>query len=468
MNFDIEKLKRKLLIKYPGFATVIANMKFIPSYSCISNGNPTAGTDGSNFIYHPDYIKSISLEEQLFVSAHEVSHIALNHIKRSEGKDPELWNIATDAVINDQLKKDGLIIPKGSVEIEGASKYDAETLYNKLLEEKNKKENQNNSSDNQQNDSNNNFSNEQSNTLQNNSNNNQNTSNNENSSSNSSDNNFNEENNTNSNNNNYSDAGHDTHRMWEEAIKKSKEENSAKESELEKVQKENTELGEKKVFEQNKEQRKENLKKLREALASQSLGYGTGTNSNYIKIEDIGNGSLINWQTILKNTVNSKIDWSYKNATIEDGVVTPHLEDLSHPETEILLDTSGSVSSELLRNFLRECKGILNTSHIKVGCFDTRFYGFTEIKRESDIDNMQFQGGGGTNFNSAVNAFTKRVDNKIIFTDGLAPMPDMVIDAIWIVYGDEKINPKGGKVIYISEEQLDRLCLLTENKGKTL
>lgn len=456
MNFDIEKLKRKLLIKYPGFATVIANMKFIPSYSCISNGNPTAGTDGSNFIYHPDYIKSISLEEQLFVSAHEVSHIALNHIKRSEGKDPELWNIATDGVINDQLKKDGLIIPKGSVEIEGASKYDAETLYNKLLEEKKKKENQSNSSDNQQNNSNDNSTNEQ-----------RNTSNNENSSSNSSDNNSNEENNTGSNSN-YSDAGHDTHRMWEEAIKKSKEENSAKESELEKVQKKNTELGEKKVFEQNKEQRKENLRKLRETLASQSLGYGIETNSDYIRIEDIGNGSLINWQTILRNTVNAKIDWSYKNATIEDGVVTPHLEDLSHPETEILLDTSGSVSSELLRNFLRECKGILNTSHIKVGCFDTRFFGFTEIKRESDIDNMQFQGGGGTNFNSAVNAFTKRVDNKIIFTDGYAPMPDIAIDAIWIVYGDEKINPKGGKVIYISEEQLDKLYLLTENKRKTL
>ena len=48
-------------------------------------------------------------------------------------------------------------------------------------------------------------------------------------------------------------------------------------------------------------------------------------------------------------------------------------------------------------------------------------------------------------------------DDKIIFTDGEASMPDMPIDAIWIVFGNEKINPKGGRVINITGEQLDRL-----------
>lgn len=432
MNFDIEKLKTKLLIKYPGFATVIANMNFIPSYGCMSNGMPTAATDGENFVYHPDFMNSLSLEQQLFVAAHEVSHIALNHIKRSEGKDSKIWNKATDAVINDQLKKDGLQLVEGGFYIEGASNYDAETLYNKLLEEKNK----NNSSNNQRNNSNNNSSN-----------------NNQNSSNNNGDNNSNE----------YCDVGHDTHKMWEDAVKKSKEKNSSEGTQVEKEQKENTELGEKKVFEKNREVRKENLKKLRENLVKQSSGYGDNTTSTYIQLGDIGKGSaLIKWQTLLRNTVNSKIDWSYKNATIEDGVVTSHLEDLSVPETEILLDTSGSVNDELLRNFLRECKGILNTSHIKVGCFDTRFYGFTEIKRESDIDNMGFQGRGGTNFNAAISAFTKRVDNKIIFTDGEAPMPEEAMDVIWIVYGNKKINPKGGKVIYIDKEQLNSLKYIND------
>ena len=143
---------------------------------------------------------------------------------------------------------------------------------------------------------------------------------------------------------------------------------------------------------------------------------------------------------------------------------------MPRPETEIVLDTSGSIDETLLRNFLRECKNILQTSKVKVGCFDTQFYGFTEIKDVSDIDNLEFYGGGGTNFDAAVNAFTRRVENKIIFTDGDADMPSTPIDAIWIVFGGIKINPVGGKAIHIDDEQLDRLYsyeMNKESKGKT-
>ena len=111
----------------------------------------------------------------------------------------------------------------------------------------------------------------------------------------------------------------------------------------------------------------------------------------------------------------------------------------------------------LLKNFLRECKNILQHTKLKVGCFDTKFYGFHDIRTEEDIENMKFVGGGGTNFNAAVNAFSRQVENKIIFTDGCADMPDMTINAIWIVFGDKKIDPKGGRVINITKEQLDRL-----------
>ena len=82
------------------------------------------------------------------------------------------------------------------------------------------------------------------------------------------------------------------------------------------------------------------------------------------------------------------------------------------------------------------------------------FYGFQEIRDIKDIDNLKFIGNGGTNFDVAVEAFTKRVDNKIIFTDGYSNMPSKYLDAIWIVYGVKKINPKGGKVIYINKNEL--------------
>lgn len=111
------------------------------------------------------------------------------------------------------------------------------------------------------------------------------------------------------------------------------------------------------------------------------------------------------------------------------------------------------------RYILRECKNILQYNKLKVGCFDTEFYGFHEIRTEKEIENMKFEGNGGTDFDVAVGAFSRRVENKIIFTDGDDPMPEMPLDAIWLVFGNEKINPKGGKVIYITQEQLDRLYL---------
>lgn len=314
------------------------------------------------------------------------------------------------------------------------------------------------------------------------------------------------------------DVGHDTHGMWKDAIKKEKEQEkqqeetsndqekesqnkSKKPSFLDKLLKRNklqeqtkssnetlekeqkdlenqrkneqqikkmAELGEKEIFKQNKIERKKQLEEQKEALAKQSVSWGNTTNSEIRKITDIGIAEpLIDWRLLLKEAVSYNIDWSYQNASIEDGVVTPHLEDFPTPETEILLDTSGSIDETLLRNFLKECKNILQSSRVKVGCFDTRFYGFQEIKAIHDIDNLNLIGGGETDFNVAVSSFTKRVENKIIFTDGDAPMPNETMDVIWIVFGGKQIQPRGGKVIQISEEQLRRLqCLNEDTIGK--
>ena len=622
MNYDIKSIKNKMLVKYPFFGSVIANVKYEEDKSL-----GTAGTNGQIIYYNPDYLNSLSKEEQTFVFAHEVCHIAFNHILRSEGKDINLWNIATDGVTNQFLKRDGLKMPKGGVDIADAINYDAEQLYEKLLQEKqqnqenqqNSQEHQNqqnnsNSNNNQKNDntqngknaqqsddsqkqnseksqndqdnnqpSSNNKNNENSqssedsqeqsnsqdnsqiNAQQNNSksNNNQkndnsqngknaqqsdgsqkqhseksqngqdsnqtssNSKNNENSQSsedsqeqsnnqdnnqiNAQQNNSNSDkqkndnsqnskndqqgdgskgntleqssgdessqqsdNNSNNDDKKHKDVGHDTHSMWEETVKKHKEQeqnkekknneinkknkNSSEKDDFEKKQEELENMGEKKAFKKNLEDRKKQLEELKEAISKLASQAGSTSNEDVREIENIGiSKPLIDWRYILREAIKYDVDWSYQNATIEDGVITPNLEEQPKPETEIVLDTSGSISDVLLRNFLRECKNILQQSRVKVGCFDTKFYGFHEIRTEQDIENMKFLGGGGTDFYVAINAFTRRVENKIIFTDGEAWMPNIPCDAIWIVFGQTKINPKGGKVIYITPEQLDKL-----------
>ena len=464
---NIESIKRRLLVKYPFFGSVVANSNFIAEPAV-----GTTGTDGKNIYYNPDFIGSITDDQQTFSFAHEICHIAFDHIFRSEGKDKDLWNTATDAVVNAFLKQDGLPIVEGVIDIPEAIHYDAEEMYKKLLEKKKEQQQQNG----QVNGQNQQGSQQQS---------------------------GDESGEDSQGEEKQQDVGHDTHFMWDKAIEKRHQEEQSqsnseqsddkdenKQSLLDKLSKmfdkkkeqqekqqqpdENhnkeqekkmneeikklTELGEKEAFKQNKIERKKQLEELRKALVSQSHGHGSDTNSELRTIKDIGTSEpLIDWRRLLKEAVKYDVDWSYQNAGIENGVVTPYLEEQPKPETEIVLDTSGSIDETLLRNFLRECKNILQTSKVTVGCFDTKFYGFTEIKDVSDIDNLPFYGGGGTNFDVAVNAFSRRVENKIIFTDGDAYMPSTPIDAIWIVFGSEKIKPNGGRVIYIDEEQLKRL-----------
>ena len=184
------------------------------------------------------------------------------------------------------------------------------------------------------------------------------------------------------------------------------------------------------------------------------------------KVDNIGiSKPLIDWRRLLRETITYDNDWSYQNATVEDGCVVPHLEDIPKPVTEIVLDTSGSIDETLLRNFLRECKNIFQTSKVKVGCFDTKFYGFQEIRNINDIDTFPLVGFGGTDFDVAVNAFSKRVENKIIFTDGYADMPSKRVNAIWVVFGNAKIKPPGGKVIYIDSAALERLSGFSSGYG---
>ena len=95
MKYDIAALKRKMLVKYPFFGSVVASVDYKEN-----RGITNAGTDGKTIYYNPDFLESLSVEQQTFVFTHEVCHIAFNHILRSEGKDHQIWNIATDAVIN--------------------------------------------------------------------------------------------------------------------------------------------------------------------------------------------------------------------------------------------------------------------------------------------------------------------------------------------------------------------------------
>ena len=491
MSTDIDSIKRKLLIKYPTFGSVIANIEFQASKDI-----ETAGTDGKVLLYNPKFLGGLSEKQQIFIFAHEICHVAFEHIFRSEGKDKRLWNIATDSVINALLKQDGLPIVEGGVDIPEAINYDAEEMYKKLLEEKKKQEQQNsqgnqrqqnsqNSQEQQDSQGNQGQQNSQNSQEQQDSQGNQGQQNSQDSQE--------EQNEQDSQGGQNSqsgqeetDIGHDTHSLWDKAIeerkkeqqvekkrqeqrqtkKKEKKERQEGEEQGEKKKREFeekskfAEQGERETFKQNKIERRKQLQELSRELANKSSHEaGDGIQREGKKLSDIGIATpLIDWRKLLRQAIKYDEEYTRKNARMRNGYFRHRIEQLPMPEAEILLDTSGSVSEVLLKNFLRECKNILDNSKVKVGCFNTEFHGFTELKKPEDIDNMSFPIGGGTDFNVAVGAFSRKAPNKIIFTDGEADMPrETVRNVIWVVFGDEKINPKGGKVINITGEQLRKL-----------
>ena len=468
MNKDVENIIDGLLIKYPFFGSVIAGTKIIENNDCSSNGIPTAATDGECIYYHKEVLKH-SEDELKFMFAHEICHIAFDHINRSENKDKEVWNIATDAVINAFLKKDGLKLINGVVDMPEAINYDAEELYDTLIKKKNESNENKTNNQNENNDSSNQSENHkgpnnhemwEDKIKEKNSKNG--SSDSQNGKSDNSEQTGNENNQNNENSKDKEKDKNNTNKERSNSNNQTGKSNSDKQknNNVKEDIERNKRMGERKVFEQNRIERKKQLEELRDSLAKQMTGAGSTTNENELKIENIGVAKpLISWSRLLKENINFNVDWSYKNATIEDGVLTSHLEYLPSPLTEILLDTSGSISETLLKNFLRDCKNILMTSKVKAGCFDTKFYGFYPIRNLNDIDNMPFKGGGGTDFDVAVNAFSKRVENKIIFTDGYASLPEKYLNAIWVVFGESDFHPKGGKVIYINEEELRRLKL---------
>ena len=158
---------------------------------------------------------------------------------------------------------------------------------------------------------------------------------------------------------------------------------------------------------------------------------------------------------MLEPSMQVDFDW-FPGGTIRDGMLRYDFRPYPVARAEILLDTSASVDGELLRWFVRAVKGLMQQDAlVRVGCFDTRFYGFQDVNTQEDIEKLALQGSGGTDFTVAINAFTGDAENQIIFTDGYAEMPEQNCDAVWVVYGSMPIHPKGGRVIYVkaSEEK---------------
>ena len=442
--------KRKMLVKYPRFGSeiAVANIEFkdnLPFH--------TAATDGKNIYVDPNYFSSLSENDRLFTIAHEIMHIKFMHMFRLKDKsgvkrDPELWNIATDAIINANLERDGFTIKEGYVNMPEALDYSAEELYQKLLQEKEKKEQEQEDEQN---------------------------SNNENS----------EQTENQESDNNKSQG--DDHSLWEEAFKEQQnsgkkgqrqDKNTQKQAqkqtqEQDQEQEEeqiDTDFDERGEFEDNRKEKREKFKSRREKTEKDIRSTDKGT----IELGNIGKSKEeIDWKLLIRKEIEkSETIWSQRRSIAENNYAyrleENDIED--DAETEVMIDVSGSVDLELVKSFLRQLKPLLQQSKLRVGCFNEQFWGMVDIKNVREIDNFTIPRGARghsawtEDWDLAVRSFTKKREiNKIVFTDGYPcpgtmPKEDLKREnIIWLVYGNKDFKPCCGKVINITEKQLEQL-----------
>lgn len=427
----IYETKRLLLLKYPRFGEELAHANI--EYRTDLKYH-TAATDGKNVYFDPDYLKSLSDDDKIFLLAHELMHIKFKHAFRSidkngQKRDPNIWNETTDAIINANLQRDGFNIKKGYINEPNAKYYSAEELYQKKLKEKKDNQNDNNSDSNKENDG--------------------------------------------------EDKIQDDHSLWEEAFEKAKEskersDNSDISPKKEKRQIDPNDIDERFEFEENRKERskkaKEYLQKQKEALLRHTRNI---TNSEKINLGSVGeSNSSIDWKSLLRREIErTETIWSQRRSIAENNYAyrleENEIED--EAETEVMIDVSGSVDLDMVKAFLRMLKPILKESKLRVGCFNEKYWGMTEMKSIKDIDNFTIpQESRGRyawteDWDLAVRSFSKNKTNKInkiIFTDGLPqpgtmPKEDLKNEkVIWLVYENKNFNPCCGKVIFLTKEQL--------------
>jgi predicted metal-dependent peptidase len=101
----MQKARARMLLKHPFFATLLVSTPWE-----MTEDIPTAATDMQKLYFNPQFMESLSDEHILFVLAHEVMHMALEHGLRCQGRNPQLWNIACDYALNLVLKDSGFDI----------------------------------------------------------------------------------------------------------------------------------------------------------------------------------------------------------------------------------------------------------------------------------------------------------------------------------------------------------------------
>lgn len=169
----------------------------------------------------------------------------------------------------------------------------------------------------------------------------------------------------------------------------------------------------------------------------------------------------MNWRDLLRIQLESSLknDYSFTRPSRKawhTGAVLPGMLPAEEIDICVAIDTSGSISLDMIRDFLSEVKGIMDNYDswtIKVWCFDTHIHAvedFTSDNGAYDILEYEPGGGGGTDF-EANWEYMKQEDivpkQLVVFTDGYPCGgwgDENYCDTLWVINSREDIEAPFG------------------------
>ncbi len=177
----------------------------------------------------------------------------------------------------------------------------------------------------------------------------------------------------------------------------------------------------------------------------------------------------MNWRELLRMQLESTIksDYTWMRASRKGwhmDAVMPGMKLDPMIDIAVALDASGSISETMLKDFLGEIQGIMESFpayRIHVVTFDTEAYNPVQYDSENldDICDYEIKGGGGTDFECIFNYLKENeIEPKrlVVFTDGY-PFgswgDENYTDTVWILHGTTTIVPPWGQHAYYDEEK---------------
>lgn len=130
ISTSIARARTQLLLGYPFFGTLAMHLRIIVTDD---SSIPWAATDGDNLYLNPHGMAPLPVDQWLGVMAHEVLHCAFRHPSRRENRIAEIWQYATDVVINNIIDAEGLKLPANTIHRPDYAGFSAEEVYARLL-----------------------------------------------------------------------------------------------------------------------------------------------------------------------------------------------------------------------------------------------------------------------------------------------------------------------------------------------